>query len=39
MNIYIYDIEVLSHDWIVVFRRVDGDHHTVIHNERRFAHG
>lgn len=34
MNIYIYDIEVLSHDWIVVFRRVDGDHHTVIHNDK-----
>ena len=33
MNIYIYDIEVLSHDWLVVFRRVDGDHHTVIHND------
>ena len=33
MNIYIYDIEVLSHDWIVVFRRVDSDHHTVIHND------
>ena len=33
MNIYIYDIEVLSHDWIAVFRRVDGDHHTVIHND------
>ena len=32
MNIYIYDIEVFSHDWIVVFRRVDGSHHTVIHN-------
>lgn len=33
MNIYIYDIEVLSHDWLVVFRRVDSDHHTVIHND------
>lgn len=33
MNIYIYDIEVLSNDWIVVFRRVDSDHHTVIHND------
>jgi len=33
VNIYIYDIEVLSHDWIVVFRRVDSDHHTVIHND------
>lgn len=33
MNIYIYDIEVLSHDWIVVFRRVDSPHHTVIHND------
>ena len=33
MNIYIYDIEVLSHDWIAVFRRVDSDHHTVIHND------
>ena len=33
MNIYIYDIEVLSHDWIAVFRRVDSSHHTVIHND------
>ena len=32
MNIYIYDIEVFSHDWLVVFRRVDSPHHTVIHN-------
>lgn len=32
MNIYIYDIEVFAYDWIVVFRRVDGSHHTVIHN-------
>lgn len=32
MNIYIYDIEVFSQDWIVVFRRADGSHHTVIHN-------
>lgn len=33
MNIYIYDIEVFSDDWIVVFRRVDSNHHTVIHND------
>lgn len=33
MNIYIYDFEVLSHDWIVVLRRVDSHHHTVIHND------
>ena len=33
MNIYIYDIEVLSNDWIAVFRRVDSEHHTVIHND------
>lgn len=33
MNIYIYDFEVLSHDWIVVIRRVDSPHHTVIHND------
>lgn len=32
MNVYIYDIEVFAYDWIVVFRRVDGSHHTVIHN-------
>lgn len=33
MNIYIYDFEVLSHDWIVVLRRVDSPHHAVIHND------
>ena len=34
MNIYIYDIEVFSDDWIVVFRRPeDGANHIVIHND------
>ncbi len=34
MNIYIYDIEVFSDDWIVVFRRPeDGSNHIVIHND------
>lgn len=33
MKIYIYDIEVFSDDWIVVFRSPDSDHHTVIHND------
>ena len=33
MNIYIYDIEVFAHDWIVVFRRVDSTLHTVIYND------
>lgn len=33
MNIYIYDIEVFSDDWIVVFRSPDSDHHIVIHND------
>lgn len=32
MNIHIFDIEVFSHDWIVVFKRPDADTHTVIHN-------
>lgn len=32
MNRWIYDIEVFSHDWLVVFRRVDDDHHIIIHN-------
>lgn len=31
---YIYDIEVFSDDWIVVFRRPeDGSNHIVIHND------
>lgn len=34
MNIYIYDIEVYSHDWIVVFRRPEeNSNHIVIHND------
>lgn len=33
MNIYIYDIECFSNDWIVVFRSPDSDHHIVIHND------
>ena len=34
MNIYIYDIEVFSEDWIVVFRRPEtGANHIVIHND------
>lgn len=33
MKIYIYDIEVFSDDWIVVFRSPDSDHHIVIHND------
>ena len=33
MNIYIYDIEVMKYDWIVVFNRPDGDNPTVIHND------
>ncbi len=34
MTIYIYDIEVFSDDWIVVFRRPeDGSKHIVIHND------
>ena len=34
MNIYIYDIEVFSDDWIVVFRRPEtGSNHIVIHND------
>ena len=34
MNIYIYDIEVFSDDWIVVFRNPDYENnHIVIHND------
>lgn len=34
MNIYIYDIEVFTDDWIVVFRRPeDGSNYIVIHND------
>ena len=34
MNLYIYDIEVFSDDWIVVFKRPeDGSNHIVIHND------
>ena len=34
MNIYIYDIEVFSDDWIAVFRRPEkGSNHIVIHND------
>lgn len=34
MNIYIYDIEVFSDDWIVDFRRPEeGSNHIVIHND------
>ena len=34
MTIYIYDIEVFSDDWIVVFKRPEKDsNHIVIHND------
>lgn len=33
MKIYIYDIEVFSDDWIVVFRSPESEYHTVIHND------
>lgn len=34
MNVYIYDIEVFSDDWIVVFKRPEeGSSHIVIHND------
>ena len=34
MTIYIYDIEVFSDDWIVVFRNPEAeDNHIVIHND------
>lgn len=33
MRIYIYDIEVFTDDWIVVFRDPDTTDHTVIHND------
>ncbi len=33
MKIYIFDIEVFSDNWIVVFRNPDSDNHIVIHND------
>lgn len=34
MTIYIYDIEVFSDDWIVIFRNPEGENnHIVIHND------
>lgn len=33
MEIYIYDIEVFSEDWIVVFRHIEKDDYIVIHND------
>ena len=36
MKIYIYDIEVFSDDWIVVFRDPESDYHTVIHNDNHY---
>jgi hypothetical protein len=34
MNIYIYDLEIFSDDWIAVFKRPDpGASHIVIHND------
>ena len=36
MKIYIYDIEVFSDDWIVVFRNPESDHHIVIHNDNYY---
>lgn len=33
MNIYIFDIEVLSHDWIVVAKNIETKAYTVIHND------
>lgn len=34
MNLYIYDIEVFSDDWIVIFRRPEeGSDYIVIHND------
>ena len=33
MTTYIYDIEVFSDDWIVIFRNPESEHHIVIHND------
>ena len=33
MRIYIYDFEVVAHDWLVVIRAVDSPDYTVIHND------
>ena len=33
MNIFIYDVEIFSDDWIVVFRRPGNKDHIVIHND------
>ena len=34
MNVYIADLEIFKDDWVFVCRRVDSDHHTVIHNDK-----
>lgn len=33
MNIYIYDIEVLKYDWLVVAKNVETKAYTIIHND------
>ena len=33
MNIYMYDIEVLKYDWIVVAKNIETKAYTVIHND------
>ena len=33
MNIYIYDIEVLAYDWIVVAKNIETKAYTIIHND------
>ena len=33
MNIYIYDIEVLAYDWILVAKNIETKAYTVIHND------
>lgn len=40
MSVYIYDIEVFSDDWIVVFRNPEAeDNHIVIHNDNSHLRG
>ena len=33
MRSYIYDIEVMLYDWIVVFKEIGSDHYDVFHND------
>ncbi len=33
MRLVVYDCEVFAHDWLVIFKDVESDTYTVIHND------